>query len=73
MRRAKFDDTVDEELVTNAFDTLMGIHWGNFEPDPVYLEKGINKKKPTKKTEKAQTPPSTLNTKLTCFVACSIS
>lgn len=45
MRRAKFDDTVDEELVTKAFDTLMGINWGNFEPDPAYQEKGLNKKK----------------------------
>lgn len=45
MRRAKFDDSFDEEIVTKAYDTLMGYHWGNFEPDPVYLEKGINKKK----------------------------
>ena len=45
MRRAKFDKDFDEELVTKAFDTIMGIHWGNFEPDPVYSEKGINKKK----------------------------
>ncbi|MBN1623993.1 MAG: hypothetical protein JXN10_07585 [Clostridia bacterium] len=45
MRRAKFDDSFDEELVTKAYDTLMGYQWGNFEPDPVYLEKGINKKK----------------------------
>lgn len=45
MRRAKFDESFDEELVTKAYDTLMGYQWGNFEPDPVYLEKGINKKK----------------------------
>lgn len=45
MRRAKFDDSVDEQLITKAFDTLMGIHWGNFEPDPAYSEKGLNKKK----------------------------
>lgn len=45
MRRAKFDDTVDEELITKAFDTLMGINWGNFEPDAAYSEKGLNKKK----------------------------
>ncbi len=45
MRRAKFDDSFDEDQVTKAYDTLMGIHWGNFQPDPVYTEKGINKKK----------------------------
>ena len=45
MRRAKFDDSLDEVLITKAFDTLMGIQWGNFEPDPAYSEKGLNKKK----------------------------
>lgn len=45
MRRAKFDDSVDQDLITKAFDTIMGIHWGNFEPDAAYTEKGINKKK----------------------------
>lgn len=45
MRRAKFDETFDEQIITQAYDTLMGIHWGNFKTDPVYTEKGINKKK----------------------------
>lgn len=45
MRRAKFDETLDEELITKAYDTLMGIHWGNFETDPAYTDKGLNKKK----------------------------
>ena len=45
MRRAKFDKSFDEELITKAFDTIMGIQWGNFEPDPAYSEKGLNKKK----------------------------
>lgn len=45
MRRAKFDDSLDEALITKAYDTIMGIHWGNFEPDPAYTEKGLNKKK----------------------------
>lgn len=45
MRRAKFDDSLDEDIITKAYDTIMGINWGNFEPDPVYSEKGINKKK----------------------------
>lgn len=45
MRRAKFDETLDEELITKAFDTIMGIHWGNFEVDAAYTDKGINKKK----------------------------
>ncbi len=45
MRRAKFDDSLDEVLITKAFDTIMGIDWGNFEADPAYSEKGLNKKK----------------------------
>jgi len=45
MRRAKFDDSIDEELITKAYDAIMGINWGNFEPDPAYSEKGLNKKK----------------------------
>lgn len=45
MRRAKFDESLDEELITKAYDTIMGINWGNFEADPAYSEKGINKKK----------------------------
>lgn len=45
MRRARFDDTFDEVLITKAYDTIMGIHWGNFEPDEAYTQKGINKKK----------------------------
>lgn len=45
MRRAKFDKAVDEELLTKAFDTIMGIDWGDFQPDEAYTKKGINKKK----------------------------
>ncbi|MBN2557145.1 MAG: hypothetical protein JXB33_00170 [Clostridia bacterium] len=45
MRRAKFDDTLDDRLITKAYDTIMGIDWGNFEPDEAYAKKGINKKK----------------------------
>ncbi len=45
MRRAKFDETFDEETITRAYDTIMGIDWGNFEPDEAYTKKGINKKK----------------------------
>lgn len=45
MRRAKFDTSFDEERITSAYDTIMGIDWGNFEPDEAYSQKGINKKK----------------------------
>jgi hypothetical protein len=45
MRRAKFDDSVDEVLITRAYDAIMGFQFGNIEPDPVYTEKGLNKKK----------------------------
>ncbi len=45
MRRAKFDDAFDDVLITKAYDTIMGIDWGNFKPDPAYSEKGLNKKK----------------------------
>jgi len=45
MRRAKFDDQIDEDLITKAHDTIMGINWGNFEPDEAYTQKGLNKKK----------------------------
>ena len=45
MRRAKFDESLDAKLITKAYDTIMGINWGNFEADPAYSEKGLNKKK----------------------------
>lgn len=45
MRRAKFDDSFDEDRITKAYDAIMGINWGNFEPDEAYTRKGINKKK----------------------------
>lgn len=45
MRRAKFEESLDQDQITKAYDTIMGINWGNFERDPAYDEKGLNKKK----------------------------
>ncbi len=45
MRLTKFDKSYDEKLLTEAFDLLMGVNWGDIENEQDYYEKGLNKKK----------------------------
>jgi len=45
MRRAKFDKSVDDVLITKAYDTLLGYNWGEIDTESQYYQKGLNKKK----------------------------
>ena len=44
MRDAKFNNSVDTILITEAFDIIMEVEWAGYDPS-VYSEKGLNKKK----------------------------
>ena len=44
MRDAKFNKSVDTELITEAYDIIMDVEWTGYDPS-VYSVKGINKKK----------------------------
>lgn len=45
MRLTKFDKSYDEKLLTEAFDLLLNVSWGDIENEQDYYEKGLNKKK----------------------------
>jgi len=45
MRLAKFDSSVDDVLITKAYDTLLGYSWNETDKESPYYQKGINKKK----------------------------
>ncbi|MFO7635830.1 MAG: hypothetical protein R6W96_00800 [Clostridia bacterium] len=45
MRRHRYDETIDVDLLTQAHDTLMGYDMHSKDKDPAYAQKGLNKKK----------------------------